>query len=61
MAPTDFREGGAGQDIRFAIAECWLGLILIAASERGVCAILFGDDPGGSCGATCKTSSRARG
>jgi AraC family transcriptional regulator of adaptative response/methylated-DNA-[protein]-cysteine methyltransferase len=44
MAPTDFREGGAGQDIRFAIAECWLGLILIAASERGVCAILFGDD-----------------
>ena len=45
MAPTDFREGGAGQDIRFAIAECWLGLILIAASERGVCAILFGDVP----------------
>src|SRR5207344_1851463 len=45
MAPTEFREGGAGQDIRFAIAECWLGLILIAASERGVCAILFGDDP----------------
>jgi AraC family transcriptional regulator of adaptative response/methylated-DNA-[protein]-cysteine methyltransferase len=45
MAPTDFREGGAGQDIRFAIAECWLGLVLIAASEKGVCAILFGDDP----------------
>jgi AraC family transcriptional regulator of adaptative response/methylated-DNA-[protein]-cysteine methyltransferase len=45
MAPTDFREGGAGQDIRFAIPECSLGLVLIAASERGVCAILFGDDP----------------
>jgi AraC family transcriptional regulator of adaptative response/methylated-DNA-[protein]-cysteine methyltransferase len=45
MAPTDFREGGAGQDIRFAIRECSLGLILIAASEKGVCAILFGDDP----------------
>jgi AraC family transcriptional regulator, regulatory protein of adaptative response / methylated-DNA-[protein]-cysteine methyltransferase len=45
MAPTDFREGGAGQDIRFAIAECWLGLVLIAESEKGVCAILFGDDP----------------
>jgi AraC family transcriptional regulator of adaptative response/methylated-DNA-[protein]-cysteine methyltransferase len=45
MAPTDFREGGAGQDIRFATAECWLGLVLIAASEKGVCAILFGDDP----------------
>jgi len=22
MAPTDFREGGAGQDIRFAVREC---------------------------------------
>jgi AraC family transcriptional regulator of adaptative response/methylated-DNA-[protein]-cysteine methyltransferase len=46
MAPTDFREGGAGQDIRFAIRDCWLGLVLVAASEKGVCAILFGDDPG---------------
>jgi AraC family transcriptional regulator of adaptative response/methylated-DNA-[protein]-cysteine methyltransferase len=45
MAPAEFREGGAGQDIRFAIRECSLGLILIAASEKGVCAILFGDDP----------------
>jgi AraC family transcriptional regulator, regulatory protein of adaptative response / methylated-DNA-[protein]-cysteine methyltransferase len=45
MAPTEFREGGAGQDIRFAIAECWLGLVLIAASDKGVCAILFGGDP----------------
>jgi AraC family transcriptional regulator of adaptative response/methylated-DNA-[protein]-cysteine methyltransferase len=45
MAPTDFREGGPGQDIRFAIAECSLGPVLIAASEKGVCAILFGDNP----------------
>ncbi len=45
MAPTDFRKGGAGQDIRFAIVACWLGLVLIAASKKGVCAILFGDDP----------------
>jgi AraC family transcriptional regulator of adaptative response/methylated-DNA-[protein]-cysteine methyltransferase len=44
MAPTDFREGGAGQDIRYAISECSLGPVLIAASEKGVCAILFGDD-----------------
>jgi AraC family transcriptional regulator of adaptative response/methylated-DNA-[protein]-cysteine methyltransferase len=45
MAPTKFREGGAGQEMRFAIRKCSLGLILIAASEKGVCAILFGDDP----------------
>ncbi len=43
MAPTEFREGGAGHDLRFAIRGCSLGLILIAASEKGVCAILFGD------------------
>jgi AraC family transcriptional regulator of adaptative response/methylated-DNA-[protein]-cysteine methyltransferase len=45
MTPTDFREGGAGQEIRYAIPECSLGPVLIAASEKGVCAILFGDDP----------------
>ena len=30
--------------IRFAVGQCWLGAILVAASERGVCAILIGDD-----------------
>jgi len=43
--PTEYRGGGADVDIRFAIGECSLGSILVAASERGVCAILFGDDP----------------
>jgi AraC family transcriptional regulator of adaptative response/methylated-DNA-[protein]-cysteine methyltransferase len=32
--------------MRFAIGECSLGSILVAASERGVCAIFMGDDPG---------------
>lgn len=32
-------------EIRFAIGECSLGAILVAASARGVCAILIGDDP----------------
>jgi AraC family transcriptional regulator of adaptative response/methylated-DNA-[protein]-cysteine methyltransferase len=45
MTPTAFRTGGRGASIRFAIAECWLGSILVAASERGVCAILLGNDP----------------
>jgi len=31
--------------VRFAIGECSLGSILVAATERGVCAILLGDDP----------------
>jgi AraC family transcriptional regulator, regulatory protein of adaptative response / methylated-DNA-[protein]-cysteine methyltransferase len=45
MTPTDYRAGGANANIRFAIGECSLGSILVAASERGVCAILMGDEP----------------
>jgi AraC family transcriptional regulator of adaptative response/methylated-DNA-[protein]-cysteine methyltransferase len=44
MTPTDFRSGGLGQTLRYAIAESSLGLTLVAASEKGVCAIFFGDD-----------------
>jgi AraC family transcriptional regulator, regulatory protein of adaptative response / methylated-DNA-[protein]-cysteine methyltransferase len=45
MTPTAFRAGGRGAEIRFAIGQCSLGAILVAATERGVCAILLGDDP----------------
>lgn len=45
MTPTAYRAGGANTEIKFAIGECSLGSILVAASERGVCAILIGDDP----------------
>jgi AraC family transcriptional regulator of adaptative response/methylated-DNA-[protein]-cysteine methyltransferase len=45
MTPTAWRAGGADTDIRFAIGECALGAILVAQSERGVCAIALGDDP----------------
>ncbi|MFC0009995.1 bifunctional DNA-binding transcriptional regulator/O6-methylguanine-DNA methyltransferase Ada [Devosia nitrariae] len=45
MTPTDYRAGGANAEIRFAVGECSLGSILVAKSEKGVCAILLGDDP----------------
>lgn len=45
MTPTSYRSGGANEEIRFAIGECSLGSILVARSERGVCAILLGNDP----------------
>jgi AraC family transcriptional regulator of adaptative response/methylated-DNA-[protein]-cysteine methyltransferase len=45
MTPSKFRAGGADTDIFFAIGECSLGSILVAQSERGVCAISIGDDP----------------
>lgn len=45
MAPARYRAGGAGLVITFAIGKCWLGDILVAATEAGICAILLGDDP----------------
>jgi AraC family transcriptional regulator, regulatory protein of adaptative response / methylated-DNA-[protein]-cysteine methyltransferase len=46
MRSTMFTSGGTGESIRFAVGECSLGSILVAATERGVCAILLGDHPG---------------
>ncbi|MGQ0812608.1 MAG: bifunctional DNA-binding transcriptional regulator/O6-methylguanine-DNA methyltransferase Ada [Nitrospiraceae bacterium] len=45
MTPSTYRAGGVKTDIRFAVGECSLGSILVAASPRGVCAILLGDNP----------------
>ena len=45
MQPRDYRAGGSGASIRFAVGQCSLGSILVAATERGVCAITLGDDP----------------
>ena len=45
MAPSAYRGGGAGAAIRFAVGECSLGAVLVAATDKGVCAILLGDDP----------------
>ena len=45
MTPSEFRSGGSGNVIRFAVGQCSLGAILVAATDKGVCAIEFGDDP----------------
>ena len=37
MTPSAYRTGGTGTSIRFAVAECSLGSVLVAASEKGVC------------------------
>ena len=46
MTPTAFREGGARAEIRYAVGPSALGAVLVAMTERGVCAILLGDDAG---------------
>lgn len=45
MQPGQYRTGGAQVTIRFALGQCTLGAILVAATDRGVCAIALGDEP----------------
>lgn len=45
MSPDTYRRGAPGTRIRFAVGACSLGAVLVAATGRGVCAILLGDDP----------------
>jgi AraC family transcriptional regulator, regulatory protein of adaptative response / methylated-DNA-[protein]-cysteine methyltransferase len=46
MTPTAARRGGEGAKIRFAVGQASLGAVLVAATDKGVCAIMLGDDPG---------------
>jgi AraC family transcriptional regulator, regulatory protein of adaptative response / methylated-DNA-[protein]-cysteine methyltransferase len=45
MTPTEYRRGAPNLEIRYALGSCSLGSLLVAATERGVCAILLGEDP----------------
>lgn len=45
MAPRRYKAGAPGADIVFASGRCSLGYVLAAQSEKGICAILLGDDP----------------
>ncbi|MBA4742477.1 MAG: bifunctional DNA-binding transcriptional regulator/O6-methylguanine-DNA methyltransferase Ada [Azoarcus sp.] len=45
MTPRQWRDGGHSTTIRFAIGQCWLGAVLVAATSRGLCAVLLGDEP----------------
>lgn len=44
MKPSAYRAGGSAEKIRFALGTCSLGRILVAFTERGLCAIALGDD-----------------
>lgn len=45
MTPTAYRKGAPGKSIRYSIAPCYLGWMVVAATDRGICAIEFGDEP----------------
>ncbi|MCI0525580.1 MAG: bifunctional DNA-binding transcriptional regulator/O6-methylguanine-DNA methyltransferase Ada [Acidobacteria bacterium] len=43
MTPATYRKGGKGMKISFTIAECPLGLLLVAATDKGICSVTLGD------------------
>jgi AraC family transcriptional regulator of adaptative response/methylated-DNA-[protein]-cysteine methyltransferase len=43
MTPATYRKGGKGMTIHYTIAECPLGLLLVAATEKGICSVTLGD------------------
>ena len=45
MTPSVYRRKGAGLVVNFATAQSALGTVLVAATEKGICKIAFGDDP----------------
>ena len=45
MTPTAYKAGAAGETICYAFAPCFLGWAVVAATERGVCAVEFADFP----------------
>ena len=44
MTPSRYRAGGTGIDITYGSGQCSLGAVLIARSDKGVCAILLGEE-----------------
>ena len=45
MTPSAYREGGAGETIVHAVRDTAMGLLMMAATTRGVCFVQFGDNP----------------
>lgn len=42
MTPSSYRRGGEGVAIRYAVVASPLGRLLVAATDRGVCAVMMG-------------------
>ena len=43
MTPRQYRKGGAGVEISFAASPTPLGTMMIAATDRGLCSLQFGE------------------
>lgn len=45
MSPSLYRRGAPGVSIRYSLAECYLGWVIVGATVRGICAVMFDDTP----------------
>ena len=45
MTPASYQQQGAGECIRYLVVPSALGPLLVAATDRGVCAVRFGETP----------------
>lgn len=50
MTPATYRKGGKGMKIDYTIAECPLGLLLVAVTDKGICSVTLGDKDEGLTG-----------
>jgi AraC family transcriptional regulator, regulatory protein of adaptative response / methylated-DNA-[protein]-cysteine methyltransferase len=46
MTPATYKKGGAGVSINYTIADSPLGKLLVASTDKGICAVSFGENEG---------------
>ena len=46
MTPATYGKGGRGAVINYAVVECHLGMLMVAATSKGVCSVKLGDSVG---------------
>jgi len=44
MTPSTYRRGGRGMKVFFTIVDCYLGRLMVAATEQGICAVSLADE-----------------
>jgi AraC family transcriptional regulator of adaptative response/methylated-DNA-[protein]-cysteine methyltransferase len=44
MTPGSYRRGGEGMEIHYTFVDTFIGRMLVAATQQGICAVSFGDD-----------------
>jgi len=60
MKPSELRAGGRNTRVRFAVGQTTLGSVLVAATERGICAVLLGDGTGSARSLPARRTGRRR-